>query len=367
MSSTSSIGTLRPFVIGSLVVGSFALFFLVYIKQTSTWLSVPRIRPPSPVAEEKKFLPTQETTDLAPQLPHITLLIWMWPFGFQYNIATDICKTLYGIDGCVLTDNRSLYDRADGVIFHHRDIRGDLSNMPTSPRPPFQKWVWMNMESPSNSGKIPALNNLINLTVNYRQDATVFVPYGSLIPSQDDNFVLPNKSKLVCWVVSNWNSNFARVKYYNELKNHIDIYTVGRAFQKPIGHDALLSLIASCKFYLSFENSVHKDYITEKLYNPLTVGTVPIVLGPPRQNYENFVPGDAIIHVKDFFSPKDLADFLLLLDKNDDMYRRYFLWRKHYKAKMTKFGLEHSCYTCEYLSQRKEFRTFNSLDTWYWS
>ncbi|XP_018599021.2 alpha-(1,3)-fucosyltransferase 9-like [Scleropages formosus] len=364
MFSTFSSGMFRLPVVVAIALGALAIFFLVYFKQPETWFSVSRIRPPPPAAEKAKLLPTPAITDPASQPVTAILLIWMWPFGYRYHM--DSCKTLYGIDGCHLTDDRSMYNRADGVIFHHRDISGDLSNLPQSPRPPFQKWVWMNMESPSNSRQISALNNLINLTVNYRQDATVFVPYGFIVPSQDDDFVLPNKSKLVCWVVSNWNSNYDRVKYYNELKNHIEIYTAGNAFQKPVSHDDLLSLISSCKFYLSFENSVHQDYVTEKLYNPLVVGTVPIVLGPSRQNYENFVPGDAFIHVKDFFSPKDLAGFLLMLDKNDDMYHRYFLWRKHYKAKLTDFGLQQSCYACDYLSRRKEFKTFNNLDKWYW-
>jgi hypothetical protein len=39
--------------------------------------------------------------------------------------------------------------------------------------------------------------------------------------------------------------------------------------------------VARYKFTLSFENAVCNDYITEKLWRPLTVGSVPIYMGSP--------------------------------------------------------------------------------------
>lgn len=74
---------------------------------------------------------------------------------------------------------------------------------------------------------------------------------------------------------------------------------------------------------MSFENSIYQDYITEKLYNTLAVGTVPIVLGTLRKNYEKLVLGDSFIHVDNFASPKELGDCILLLDSNNDLYLKY--------------------------------------------
>lgn len=45
--------------------------------------------------------------------------------------------------------------------------------------------------------------------------------------------------------------------------------------------DEFLSLIAKYKFTLSFENAVGDDYLTEKLWRPLIVGSVPVYLGSP--------------------------------------------------------------------------------------
>uniref|UniRef100_A0A3P9Q1P0 Fucosyltransferase n=1 Tax=Poecilia reticulata TaxID=8081 RepID=A0A3P9Q1P0_POERE len=257
--------------------------------------------------------------------------------------------------------------KSDGVVIHHRDIAGDLSNLPKSQRPPFQKWIWMNFESPSNSEQIPGINNLFNLTLGYRRDSDIHVAYGSIVAADTvEDFVPPSKNKLVCWIVSNWSPDFTRSKYYDELKNHIKIQTYGRAFQKSLSKNDYLNTMSSCKFYLSFENSVHKDYITEKLYIPLSVGTVPVVLGTTRENYENFVPRDAFIHVDDFKSPKELADYLLLLDKNQELYLEYFRWRRHFRVYIIDSWTERACHACDYLKRYKEYRAFKNLNKWYW-
>ncbi|CAG5866590.1 unnamed protein product [Menidia menidia] len=278
-----------------------------------------------------------------------------WIFSIQSN------------PGCSITADRNLYNKSDGVLIHHRDISSDLSNLPPPQRPAFQKWIWMNLESPSHSSRLPGIENLFNMTLNYRQDADITVPYGSIIPEEtEEDFVPPSKTKLICWIVSNWNQDHARVKYYNELYKHIEVHAYGQAFGEYITDQDYNPTMASCKFYLSFENSIHKDYITEKLYNPLSLGTVPVVLGPPRQNYENFIPGDAFIHVDDFTSAKELAEYLLLLDKNEEMYLKYFAWRRHFKVKKAHFWAEHTCLACDYLRRHKEYKAFNNLDKWYW-
>ncbi|XP_018541133.1 4-galactosyl-N-acetylglucosaminide 3-alpha-L-fucosyltransferase 9 [Lates calcarifer] len=294
--------------------------------------------------------------------PDTVLLIWMWPFGFKYDLSCSI----FNITRCHLTDNRSLYNKSHGVLFHHRDIQG--TGLPKEPRPWFQKWVWSNMESPANSAPIPAVDNVFNLTCNYRLDSSIPVPYGYLvrITSEDEKFKLPKKNKLVCWVVSNWKTQYKRVQYYNELKNHINIQAFGNAFGQHLSDQDYTDIVSSCKFYLSFENSVYKDYITEKLYSPMKLGSVPIVLGPPRQNYEDHIPPDSFIHVSDFSTPKELAERLFYLDQNHTEYMKYFNWKNRYKVQMSWFGKEHACKTCSYLQKNRGYQTIHGLNKWYW-
>ncbi|KAM4540578.1 4-galactosyl-N-acetylglucosaminide 3-alpha-L-fucosyltransferase 9-like [Fundulus diaphanus] len=279
----------------------------------------------------------------------------------------NICSSAFNIEGCFITADRRFYNKSDGVVILHKGIARDLSNLPKTQRLPFQKWIWMNMESPSNSPKLPGLNNLFNLTLNYRQDSDIHVPYGSIVAAETvEDFVPPSKNKLVCWIVSNWNPSLVRMKYYKELQKHIKVHGYGHGFGNHIPDKDYIPIMASCKFYLSFENSIHKDYITEKLYNPLSVGTVPVVLGTTRQNYENFVQGDAFIHVDDFKSPKELAEYLLLLDKNEKLYCGYFKWRRHFKIIKASFYGKLTCQACGYLRQHKEYRAINNLIKWYW-
>lgn len=79
------------------------------------------------------------------------------------------------------------------------------------------------------------------------------------------------------------------------------------------------------KFFLAFENSFCPDYVTEKLFKPLHYDTVPIVMGA---SYSSFAPPNSFIDVRDFQSPKQLADYLLLLDNSEDVYERYFDWKR---------------------------------------
>jgi len=83
------------------------------------------------------------------------------------------------------------------------------------------------------------------------------------------------------------------------------------------------------KFYISFENSVCKDYVTEKFMKIARYNIVPIVLG--GADYERLAPAKSYINVMDFKSPAHLAEYLKYLDSNDTAYAEYFEWKQHFR------------------------------------
>lgn len=73
--------------------------------------------------------------------------------------------------------------------------------------------------------------------------------------------------------------------------------------------------------------------MTEKLTRSFLYDTVPIVFG--GVDYSLFSPPHSVINVRDFPSPRDLADYLLLLNRTDDLYARYFDWKRDYTVSTT--------------------------------
>lgn len=171
---------------------------------------------------------------------------------------------------------------------------------------------------------------------------------------------------MVAWVVSNWQEGSHRVKYYQELKKYIAVDVYGQ-HHLPLPSNKLLPTVSQYNFYLAFENSQHEDYITEKLWwNALSSGTVPVVLGPPRENYEHFLPPDSFIHVDDFPSASDLARYLWELSRDTEQYQRYFQWRKWLKPVAGTGWALQVCRACHLLQTTEiRYRVVPDLSEWF--
>ncbi|XP_055471376.1 alpha-(1,3)-fucosyltransferase 4 [Psammomys obesus] len=337
-------------------------------------------------------LPQLPWASPAPPRP-VGVLLWWEPFEGRrvHPRPPPDCNLRFNISGCRLLTDRAAYGEAQAVLFHHRDLVKGPPDWPppwgaqgrtdealelrvfddqegavmlarealetAGSRPPGQRWVWMNFESPSHTPGLRGLaRDLFNWTLSYRTDSDVFVPYGFLYPRSHPADQPPGlgpplarKRGLVAWVVSHWNERMARVRYYHQLSQHVSVDVFGRAGPgQPLPASGLLHTVARYKFYLAFENSQHVDYITEKLWrNAFLAGAVPVVLGPDRANYERFVPRGAFIHVDDFPSAASLAAYLHFLDRNVAVYRRYFHWRRSYAVHITSFWDEPWCRTCQ--------------------
>nr|XP_033818169.1 alpha-(1,3)-fucosyltransferase 7 [Geotrypetes seraphini] len=294
----------------------------------------------------------------------LLILIWYWPFHKTLNLTSNVCYDLYGIKNCQLTDNRSMLVQADVVVFHHKELQKS-SDVPYEMRPPGQKWVWASLESPSNVMDLEKWNHTFNWVLSYRQDSDIFVPYGKLVlHSPSNSFTIPPKTGLVSWVISNYKSIHERALLYKKLFQHVTVDIYGKAAKKELCPKCLLPVVSKYKFYLAFENSIHRDYITEKMwYNSFEACAVPVVLGPPRTNYEQFVPPDSFIHVEDFESPEKLARFLRTM--NTSQYKEFFKWRRKYSLKLFQDWRERFCSICTVYHSLPQEKIYHNLQEWF--
>ncbi|KAM9544396.1 alpha-(1,3)-fucosyltransferase 7-like [Salvelinus alpinus] len=304
---------------------------------------------------------------------NLTILLWHWPFGHPYSLEGDVCSDKYGILGCLLSDNTSLFPQADVVVFHHHELRTGRSSLPLHlPRPVSQRWLWLSLEPPVHNGNLTQYNGLFNWTMSYRGDADISMPYGKIVMvphngnSNSSSFVIPKKGAcLASWVVSNYRPDHARSQVYQSLRKYIPIEVYGHWSKRPLTDQSLIPIIGHCNFYLAFENSVALDYITEKLWrNAYQAGAVPVVLGTSRANYEALVPPGSFIHVSDFNSTEGLAVFLQQLATDRGRYEGYFKWRQTYRIKMYTDWRERLCNICANYQRLPGNKVYYDLEAW---
>src|SRR5262249_33260468 len=143
----------------------------------------------------------------------------------------------------------------------------------------------------------PEFMSQFDIAMNFRRDSDVPMLYVSL--GQVPLLLTPPKPKtrqsIAVYFASN---NFARNNRYelvSELMKFITVDSYGRSQNncKPEndrGRVTKLETISSYLFYLAFENSNCVDYVSEKMFDGLIAGTVPVYLGAP--NVDDFLPGN---------------------------------------------------------------------------
>lgn len=118
------------------------------------------------------------------------------------------------------------------------------------------------------------------------------------------------------------------------------------------------------RFVLSFENSICKDYVTEKLWNSFKYDLIPIVMG--GANYSAILPPNSFIDALNFSSPQNLAEYLKKVSNDDQLYSSYFKWKQNYTVK-TRSMEQDLCSICKSLISQKPCRhhTIKTLYTWW--
>ena len=121
-------------------------------------------------------------------------------------------------------------------------------------------------------------------------------------------------------------------------------------------------------FYLSFENSICKDYVTEKFFNAMEKNIVQVVLG--GTDYHNSAGAPIHSHInalEDFKNPKDLASYLNTLIQHPEKYAEYFWWKQFYMPTSDERTRRYPafCNLCQQLHDNKSISVYNNLDEWW--
>ena len=187
---------------------------------------------------------------------------------------------------------------------------------------------------------------------------------------------------MIVWIVSHCNAQSKRMKFVRRLKKYVNVDIYGRCGKsldstchwkwtnqyskwtnRTGKHLCLHDIVKNYKFYLAFENSLCEDYLSEKAAQFMNTPSVPIVMSYAK--VEQYLPTNSYINVFDFTSIKDLADYILYLDKNFDEYLKYFAWRTKWRVETHIFTRPKvKCDLCNLLYTNYS-KTYHNLADWF--
>jgi len=130
------------------------------------------------------------------------------------------------------------------------------------------------------------------------------------------------KRKFCNFVASNGNCQ-DRNNFFNQLSKYKKVDSGGR-WMNNIGYavDDKRKFQSEYKFSISFENNAyrpqHPGYTTEKIMEPMTVDSIPIYWGNPLIGKD--FNTKSFVNFYDFKSEKDMIDYIIELDNNDEKY-----------------------------------------------
>lgn len=328
-----------------------------------------------------------------------TILLWTSFFDHRnwYLPNATVDQSYFESQGCLVTNclitsnihHLRSVSHYDAVLFHAAEPFSLIHPTPGQ-RTHQQLYVFSVFESPAHTKhELSDEVSFYNLTMTYRLDSDIVVPYGNIQDIETGHLMAPatnikwkkppdqyifdeelenivrNKTKLAAWFVSHCGTISRRDDLVNALQRYIEVDIYGKCgtLRCPANSDECdKKLDNEYKFYFAFENSLCNDYVTEKLFSKLSRYVVPVVYG--GANYSRFAPPYSYINANDFKTPKSLANYLIYLDNNPKEYMKYFWWKKYYKVVDSK----KFCDLCARLnnpSQREKVQFYDNIEEWW--
>lgn len=215
------------------------------------------------------------------------------------------------------------------------------------------------------------MRSMFNWTMTYRSDADVPVQYGQYkrktkkVEKNHKN-LWQGKTKTAVWVVSHCNTDSRREKFVRELSKHIRVDVYGACgplnCERDENDTCFRRIEREYFFMLALENSLCRDYVSEKLFSALLYDVVPVVLG--SANYSIVSPPHSVVDASSFASPKELATHLVNVKREYKLYKKHLEWKSKYDVVRWQ---ETFCALCEKLYS-EEFRinsVYEDMGSWW--
>ncbi|GMR33438.1 hypothetical protein PMAYCL1PPCAC_03633, partial [Pristionchus mayeri] len=310
--------------------------------------------------------------DVPVRPPRKPVLIYTATKFFKMDVSNErflsVCTS--SKDWCTLSDDKRDLRRADAVLFHNADFDMNYRGPAYKKRNPDIPYVLWSLESPANDVFRPR-NNFINWTMTYRRDADIWYPYGRMERRTkqiivDYDKIWRNKNESLppaTWLASNCYAANGRSVIINRLADvGLKVDKWGKCGRPPPkcdgvqlqGDQCVIDLIKPYKFYLAFENSNCRDYVTEKFYETLrSRQAVPIVLH--RKTYEDLgIPSSSFVALSDYASIAEAVRDIKRIAGDKNAYLEYHKWREQYEVIPEHNDGTGFCLLCRKLAERSQ-------------
>ena len=235
-------------------------------------------------------------------------------FGVGLGFRQPFEKLNCPVINCELLSDKTRINESDYVVAHMWDIWNTKEKIPNY-RPKFQRWIFTTYESPMRSYDYTKFNRVFNLTSTYILDSDFPGMYQALsdfVWEKNKTFdknhdFSQGKIGLAAAIISNCRSDEKsnRYDYIKEMREYMKVDVFGDCgekcpihFKNNISGDCREIVASEYKFYLSFENSICKDYVTEKFFSILKYNIIPVVLG--GGSYSKYVRFKFFFYLKKF-------------------------------------------------------------------
>jgi hypothetical protein len=306
----------------------------------------------------------------------ILLLFWSKLWGLPAKksegfLEKGICKGQCPV-ACEVTSNHDRIKQAHAFIVHARD---------PYPLPPNKDipWILTTLENPVNTPvlKKPEYMSQFHLLRSYRLDSDFPTP---LFKKPNLDRPVPFKNKTGTIVAAFSNCEPVRTEYLRQLMRYIPVDSYGACLHNKAGlvqryksdfKNMKSQLQKTYKFAITFFNQDCDYFVDDQILHALNAGSVPIVMSTDKI-YE-FLPGNlknAIINVRDFKNPRELAEHLKFLMNNETEYNKHLEWKRKGLGDISQIIIgkywdskfHHWCEVCQAIAQGKWHRQGLKVD-----